>query len=147
MPLARVSENAYLLEATRPIDVATTTDDSPTFIKDSAMSKIPKRFLKFGDDYPEVAKAYEAMGDAVHSAGPLDPKTRALVKLGISVGARLEGAVHSHVRKALAAGVTAEELRHVALLSLPTIGLPSMMAAMSWIDDTVGPSKTRKRRK
>jgi 4-carboxymuconolactone decarboxylase len=101
------------------------------------MSKIPKRFQKFTQDYPTVAKSYEELGNAVHSVGPLDPKTRALVKLAISVGARLEGAAHSHVRKALDVGVTRDELRHVALLSLPTIGLPSMMAALSWIDDVL----------
>ncbi|MFZ6033982.1 MAG: carboxymuconolactone decarboxylase family protein [Melioribacter sp.] len=99
------------------------------------MSQIPKRYLKFTEDYPEVAKAYESLGDAVHSAGPLDEKTRALIKLAISTGARLEGAVHSHARKALKAGCAPEEMRQVALLSLPTIGLPSMMAALSWIDD------------
>ena len=77
------------------------------------------------------------MGDAVHKAGSLDDKTRALIKLAISTGARLEGAVHSHVRKAIKAGATKEEMHQVALLSLPTIGLPSMMAALSWIDDII----------
>jgi len=101
------------------------------------MSKIPKRYMKFKEDYPKVAHAYETMGDAVHSAGPLDDKTRALIKLAISTGARLEGAVHSHTRKALKVGASPEELRQVALLSLPTIGLPSMMAALSWIDDVI----------
>lgn len=96
-------------------------------------------------DYPSVAKAYETLGDEVHAAGPLDGKTRALAKLGISIGARLEGAVHSHVRKALAVGVKPDELRHVALLSLPTIGLPSMMAALSWIDDVLE-EQTRKKK-
>ncbi len=96
---------------------------------------IPKRFKKFTEDYPEVASAYEALGNAVHGAGPLDDKTRALIKLAISTGARLEGAVHSHARKALKAGCTKEEMRHAVMLSLPTIGLPSMMAALSWIDD------------
>lgn len=101
------------------------------------MSQIPKRYKKFTQDYPAVAKAYEEMGTAVHAAGPLDEKTRALIKLAISTGARLEGAVHSHTRKAVAAGCTAEEMRQVALLSLPTIGLPSMMAALSWVDDII----------
>ncbi|MCH8170540.1 MAG: carboxymuconolactone decarboxylase family protein [Bacteroidetes bacterium] len=101
------------------------------------MSEIPKRYLKFKEDYPKVAEAYEAMGDAVHSAGALDDKTRALIKLAISTGAKLEGAVHSHTRKAIKAGTTPVELRQVAILSLPTIGLPSMMAALSWIDDVV----------
>lgn len=102
------------------------------------MSQIPKRYKKFMNDFPDVGNAYESLGDAVHHAGPLDEKTRALIKLAISTGARLEGAVHSHTRKALKVGCTNEEMRHVALLSLPTIGLPSMMAALSWIDDIVG---------
>jgi len=96
---------------------------------------IPKRFQKFTEDYPDVANAYETLGSAVHKAGPLDDKTRALIKLAISSGARLEGAVHSHARKALRAGVTKEEMRHAVMLALPTIGLPSMMAALSWVDD------------
>ncbi|MGA7837167.1 MAG: carboxymuconolactone decarboxylase family protein, partial [Ignavibacteriaceae bacterium] len=78
---------------------------------------IPKRFQKFTEDYPDVANAYEALGSAVHKAGPLDDKTRALIKLAISSGARLEGAVHSHARKALKAGVTKEEMRHAVMLA------------------------------
>ena len=96
---------------------------------------IPKKYKKFTEDHPKIAKAYEEMGTAVHNAGPLDEKTRALIKIAISTGARLEGAVHSHVRKAIGAGVTKEEMQHTVLLSLPTIGLPSMMAALTWIDD------------
>ena len=99
------------------------------------MSQIPKRYRKFKEDYTAVANAYETMGDAVHEAGPLDEKTRALIKLSISTGARFEGAVHSHTRKALNVKCTPEEIRHAVMLSLPTIGLPSMMAALSWVDD------------
>lgn len=106
------------------------------------MSEIPKKYIKFTEDYPAVAKAYEELGSAVHGSGPLDEKTRALIKLAISTSARLEGAVHSHTRKAMKFGCTNEELRQVALLALPTIGLPSMMAALSWIDDVIeGPCK------
>ena len=96
---------------------------------------LPKQFKEFTEKYPEVAKAYEELGSAVHKAGDIDEKTRALVKLGIAVGARYEGAVHSHTRKALEAGAAKEEIRQVVLLSLPTIGQPSMMAAMTWVDD------------
>jgi 4-carboxymuconolactone decarboxylase len=96
---------------------------------------LPKRFKRFTEEFPEVASAYEQLGTAVHKSGPLDNKTRALIKLAISTGARLEGAVHSHARKALSAGCTKEEMRQAVMLSLPTIGLPSMMAALSWLDD------------
>lgn len=99
--------------------------------------KPPKQFQKFTREYPKVSNAYESLGEAVHRAGPLDEKTRALIKLGISTGARLEGAVHSHTRKALALGIKPDALRHAVLLALPTIGLPSMMAAMSWIEEVI----------
>ena len=99
------------------------------------MTQLPKRFEKLHEDYPEVASAYELLGKAVHSSGPLDDKTRALIKLAISTGAGLEGAVHSHTRKAIELGIPKEEIRQTVLLALPTIGLPSTMAAMSWVDD------------
>ncbi len=99
------------------------------------MNDLPKQFQKFSKDYPEVAKAYEQLGTAVHNSGPLDNKTRALIKLALSTGARMEGAVHSHTRKALEAGISKDEIKHTILLALPTIGLPSTMAAMSWVRD------------
>lgn len=96
---------------------------------------LPKRFERFQEDYPDIAKAYEQLGTSVHSAGPLDEKSRALIKLAISVGARLEGAVHSHTRKSIELGISNEEIRQTVLLALPTLGLPATMAAMSWVDD------------
>ena len=51
--------------------------------------------------YPAVADAYHAMSTAVAEAGPLDAKTRELIKIGIAIGSAQEGATHSHVRKAL----------------------------------------------
>ncbi len=99
------------------------------------MTQPPKHFEKFQKDFPDVAKAYEELGNAVHSSGPLDEKTRSLIKLAISTGAGLEGAIHSHTRKALQVGVSKEEIRQTVLLAMPTIGLPSTMAVMSWVDD------------
>ena len=99
------------------------------------MPQIPQRYMKFKEDYPQIAEAYEEMGNAVHTSGPLDDKSRALIKLALSTGAGLEGAVHSHTRKALEKGLSKEEIRQVILLALPTIGLPKMMAAFSWVED------------
>lgn len=95
----------------------------------------PKRFRQFGRKYPAVMEAYEALNAAAFAAGPLDAKARALVKLGIAVGAWREGAVHSHTRKALEAGCSPEEIRHVVLLATTTLGFPSMMATLTWVDD------------
>ena len=95
----------------------------------------PKHFKKFQENYPDVATAYENLGNTVHKSGPLDDKTRALIKLAVSAGAGLEGAVHSQVRKALELGITPDEIRHTVLLSFPTIGFPAMMAVLSWVND------------
>lgn len=99
------------------------------------MPELPKPFERFKAEYPSVFDAYEKLGAACLEAGPLDPKTRELVKLGISIGARMEGAAHSHTRRALEQGATPEELRHVALLALTTVGFPNMMSALLWVED------------
>jgi alkylhydroperoxidase/carboxymuconolactone decarboxylase family protein YurZ len=117
------------------------------------MRELPKPYLEFLKNFPEVGSAYEHLANVCHEAGPLTAKERALVKLGISMGARLEGAVHAQVRKALAAGVQPGEIRHAVLLALTTTGFPNMMANMTWVDDQLvaapdakKKSKGRKRR-
>ena len=101
------------------------------------MVELPKSYLNFQEKYANIWQAYDQLGAAVHAAGPLDEKTRALVKLGIALGSQQEGAVHAHVRKSLEAGASADEIRHVALLSIPTLGFPATMAALTWIEDVL----------
>jgi len=43
--------------------------------------------------------------------------------------------VHSQARRALEEGETAEALKQVAMLSIPTLGLPRGVAALTWIAD------------
>lgn len=105
------------------------------------MARLPKRYRRFFEDFPDVGAAYEEYGKAVAGAGPLDEKTRCLVKLGLSFGARLEGGAKSHAHKALEAGASPEELRHVALLAAPTLGFPHMMACLSWIETVLEEEK------
>jgi 4-carboxymuconolactone decarboxylase len=104
------------------------------------MSKMPKRYETFVAKYPEIGAAYETMGEAVRAAGPLDAKTCALIKLGISLGAGSEGGMHSQVRKAIDAGATPEELRHAVLQATTTLGFATMMRGMSWLEDVIGAS-------
>jgi alkylhydroperoxidase/carboxymuconolactone decarboxylase family protein YurZ len=98
---------------------------------------IPKSYKRMHQTYPELMNAYEAFGQAARESGPLSAREVALVKLAISIGAGLEGAAHSHCRKALEAGCSADDIRHVAILSAPTIGFPTMMRAKSWVEDVV----------
>jgi len=101
------------------------------------MPDLPKPYVNFQEAYAEVWRAYDQLGAAVHAAGSLDEKTRGLVKLALALGAQREGAVHAHVRKLVEMGVSADEIRHVALLAIPTLGFPATMAALTWVDDVL----------
>jgi 4-carboxymuconolactone decarboxylase len=96
---------------------------------------IPKPYTDMKERFPDLLKAYESLGDACKNAGPLDAKTVAMIKLAISMTAGLEGAAHSHTRKALEAGCTPEQLEHIAILGVPTTGFPNMMRNCAWIRD------------
>ena len=101
------------------------------------LSRLPGHYVRFQKKYPKVFQAFDALGAATAEAGPLDHKARALVKLAIAIGGQMEGAVHSHTRRALEAGCTLEEVHHVVLLGITTLGFPSMMKTMAWVDDVL----------
>ena len=104
-------------------------------------------FERFSKEYPKARAAYERLGEACHAAGPLEAKTRELIKLGMSIAARSEGAVHSHVGKAVKAGASPAEIRHAVLLAIPTLGLPTTVAAFTWVNDILnGKGRSQQRR-
>jgi alkylhydroperoxidase/carboxymuconolactone decarboxylase family protein YurZ len=94
---------------------------------------------RFAKSFPEIWDAYSALGKSCAEAGPLEADTRRLIKLALklalAIGARSEGAVHSHTRQALAEGASVESLRQVAALAVTTLGFPAAVAALSWIAD------------
>ena len=97
----------------------------------------PYAYRRFATEHPEVIRSYESLAEAVRAAGPLDARTASLVKLAIALAAGLEGGAHSAVRKAVDAGCTREEVLHVSLLGLTTMGFPAMMRARSWVLDVL----------
>jgi len=99
------------------------------------MSELPSAYQRIRSEFPDIAASYDALGDAAHNAGPLDDKTRQLVKLALAVGAQLEGATHSHTRRALEMGISPEEIRHVTMLALTTLGFPVSVKAYTWVND------------
>jgi AhpD family alkylhydroperoxidase len=106
------------------------------------MADLPQPFQRFRAQSPAVVTAYEALGEACARAGPLDPKTRELLKLALAIGARLEGAVHSHARRALEAGASRAEIQHVIVLAAPTLGFPTTVAVSTWVDDVLRATET-----
>ncbi len=100
-------------------------------------AKLPSAAAHVAAEHPELWQAYEQFGAASAAAGPLEGHTARLVKLALAAGAGLEGAVHSHVRRGLEEGIPADELRHVALLAMPTLGFPKAVALSTWIEDVL----------
>lgn len=101
------------------------------------MSRLPAQYLGIQKRFKGVIAALEDLGRATKAAGPLDTKTGELIQLAAAAAARSEGSVHSHTRRAQAAGATADEVRHAIVLLTSTIGFPAVSAALSWAEDVL----------
>ena len=95
-------------------------------------ARLPKTFKEFVAKYPVLGEAHQRIGREVESLGPMDARQCALVKIGISLGAGLESAVRSHVRRARQHGASREEVEKAILLGMNTAGFPRTVAAWSW---------------
>ena len=96
--------------------------------------KPPKAYREFIATYPHLGESWDKARDQ-ESDGPLDEKTRRLVKLGIAIGAMRQGAVSSSARKARAASATEEEIKQVVALAASTLGFPATVAVFTWLGD------------
>lgn len=95
-------------------------------------TKLPQTFKAFIEKFPELGAAHESVARAVDDAGPLDRKTCELIKMGICIGANLESAFRSHVRRALQHGASVREIEQTVLLAMNTTGFPRTVAAWQW---------------
>jgi len=95
----------------------------------------PASFVQIKKKYPQFVEAWDALGRTTRKAGPLDEKTIQLIQLAAATAIRSEGAVHSHVRRARAAGATRAEINQALLVVASTIGFPNVVAGFSWAQD------------
>lgn len=102
-----------------------------------AKEKLPKQYLQIKKRHEKYFNAIEELGTVVKQEGPLDERTAHLIQLAAATTVHSEGAVHSHVRRAIEAGVTPDEIRHAIILLTSTIGFPTVVAALSWADDVI----------
>ena len=95
------------------------------------MDKIQENFSYFQKHHPDIYEAYETYGKKIHEeGGPLDEKTRWLIKISVSATEGYPYALKTHIKKGLAAGCTTEEIQHTLLLLAPSVGFPRMMEAL-----------------
>lgn len=110
------------------------------------MAYKPGFYLNLTKKHPQYIAAVEALGHAVRESGPLDSKWLHLVQLAAAAAIRSEGAVHSHVRRALEEGVTPDEIRHALISLTSTIGFPNVTASLSWCEDVFKAAKPKSAR-
>ena len=103
-----------------------------------AEGKIPKWYAELSKKHGKLIDAVGELGKVVRQEGPLDEKTAHLIQLAAATTLRSEGAVHSHVRRALNAGAKPDEIYHSLILLTSTIGFPTVSAALSWAADVIG---------
>ena len=102
----------------------------------NARSEAPPAYRNFVDCFPDLGEAWELIRKA-EATGPLEGKTRRLLKLAISMGREAEGATHSSVRKALEAGATRQEIEQVVALSASLLGLPATVKIHCWVREVL----------
>jgi len=97
--------------------------------------KLPGAALHMAREHPEVWEAFQHLGEKASRAGPLDGRTRRLIHLALAIAAGSEGATHSHARRAGSEGISREELEHVAVLAITTVGWSQAMKGLAWVRD------------
>ena len=94
-------------------------------------------FTRFKEEFPEVQQRYEELGKEIHGkVGPLGENSRWLIKIAISAACNHKRALATHIKKALAAGVSDAEIKHALLLLIPTAGFPVFMKAYSVLESS-----------
>jgi len=100
------------------------------------MKAIEKNFEYFKQKYGDIYEAYSNYGSLLHTrGGPLDEKTRWLIKVVISTVCEYPYALRTHLQKAKKKGCSREEIEHAILLVAPTAGFPKMMEGLMILRD------------
>ena len=96
------------------------------------MEDIHAIFSEFKQDFPKVYELHAELGKEIHeNSGPLDEKSRWLIKISISAACDHKRALMTHLNRAKNSGLTDEEIKHTLLLLIPTAGFPIFMKAYS----------------
>jgi AhpD family alkylhydroperoxidase len=83
---------------------------------------------------PEVMKAFGSMAVAASAPRALDAKTKELLALGIAVAARCDDCIAFHVKSAVDAGATRDEILETLGMAIYMGAGPSVMYASHALD-------------
>ena len=90
------------------------------------------------DQYPQMWQGFQAMREAIKTAGPLDFKTQELINTAIYATVGAEGGTKTHAVRAHEAGASVEELNQALLLGLGVgMGYSPVYRAIEWVREAL----------
>jgi 4-carboxymuconolactone decarboxylase len=96
------------------------------------MRDVHDTYTMFKAEFPELSARINETNHAIHvDGGPLDEKTRALIKLAAAGAAGHHTALETHLVAAREAGLTDAEILHALLMLVSTCGFPTFMESYS----------------
>lgn len=94
---------------------------------------VSARLAELRTSTPSVMKGFAELGRAATGEGALDPKTKELIALALSVAARCDPCIGFHVQALVRLGATRQEIHETLGVATYMGGGPSLMYAASAI--------------
>ena len=91
------------------------------------MAEIEGDIGTYAKEVPETMKGFGTMGAAAKKSGALDEKTKEIMALGIAIATRCDSCIGFHVRAAIKAGASREEVAETISVAVMMGGGPAFM--------------------
>jgi len=91
------------------------------------LSQIDSSLEKLGSQTPSQMRSFGRMLEAIESPGKLDRKTKELISVCLSITGQCHWCIAFHVKNALDAGATSEEILEASWVAVLMGGGPALM--------------------
>ena len=91
------------------------------------LREVKKSLTYLGKEYPDLMKAFSGFMGAVEKEGALSRKTKELISIALSVVKECKWCIAFHVKNALDAGATKEEIMESCFVAALMGGGPALM--------------------
>jgi len=91
------------------------------------LGEVNESLKLLGEMYPEQMKAFGSFMRSAEKGGALPHKTKELISIALSIATHCKWCIAYHVKNALAAGATEEEIMETCFVAALMGGGPSLM--------------------
>ena len=92
-----------------------------------SLDEVNKLVEKIGREYPKESGPFMSFLRRVEAKGALDVKTKELISIALSVAEHCKWCIAFHVKNALEAGATKDEIMEACFVAVSMGGGPSLM--------------------